>query len=234
MGADVIRSIDMEFLQDLLEFQTKIADYNSKHKTHVSIQYAVDSHDTGHPGINTNPVQYGVAGMMLRFFLARFGNCGLGRRPKYEVIGNQDMTAGPYEANNQPVSLEWKSDEECFSMYHTIEDIYASLAEGLAASAIREYHLEENYAIWYIDREDGVRSRLACICYPQTDEDDALLSRLNIFPFNNYSFNCARIEEIKLDSNTREYIPIEPDGTFVVDKLVPGEVRLFCIQESTT
>ena len=49
--------------------------------------------------------------------MARFLNVGKNRRPKYEVIGNQDLSTGIHRVNNVPESLAWKSDKYVFYNY---------------------------------------------------------------------------------------------------------------------
>jgi hypothetical protein len=231
LGADVIRLPDVQFVGDMLALTNRIAEINAVRGVPVSIQYAVDTHDTGHPGIDTNPVRFGARGMLLRFFLARFGNCGGGRRPKYEVIGNQDLSHGLYEANNRPVSLDWADDLAFFRTYQTIENVYRRFRTALERSYLREFHVADHHAYWFLDRADGFRMRLVCLCNPDMGEDGETVEKLRIFPFEQYGFDCAHVDQVMLDSGALDYVPLEPDGHFLVDRLLPGEVRLFWIHE---
>lgn len=232
LGAEVIRNPDCEFISDMIRFTHEIAVLNEGVDIPASIQYAVDTHDTGHPEIDTNPAQYGVKGMLLRFFLARFGSCGKGRRPKYEVIGNADMTVGLYEANNKPQSLTWRDNQEFLSLYHSLEDVYLRFRSALDNSAIRIWQVEERYAVWYLDRQDGVRMRLMCLCYPDLVEETETIEGLRIFPFTDYWFDRAKVERVDLGSRTQEQVAIDPDGHISIPPLEPGDVHLYCISEA--
>ena len=234
LGADVIRKPDMMFLDDMLRFNRELVALNAGRRVPVSIQFAIDSHDTGHPQIDMDPSREGLRGMLWRLFLARFGSCGAGRRPKYEVIGNQDLTSGLYEANNRPVSLEWRDDRECVAAYHAFEDLYRRLRPSLDVSCIREYRVTPPFAFWCLDRMDGFRLRFVCVAYPDGDEAEGPLDCVHIYPFDQYWFDVARVDEICLPEGKMRFVPIEVDGTIAVEKLVPGDVRLFMIRESGT
>lgn len=83
--------------------------------------------------------------------LSRFCGAGLGIRPKYEVIGNQDGTTGLYRANINAVSLEWKSDKEMFGYYHNIENLFDELAPVIAKAKLGDFvEHDENTIFWYI------------------------------------------------------------------------------------
>lgn len=233
LGADVLRIPDNGFIRDMIRFQQEINELNGARQHPVSIQFAVDSHDTGHPEIDTNPAKYGWRGVMMRHFFTRFGSAGNGRRPKYEVIGNQDLTVGLYKANNEPVSLEWQSDSRMFQCYHTIEDLYNKFKVSIAHSYIREFEVTDDYAVWYIDRDDGFRQRLAAVCRPDLQSSKPL-PEFNLYPFGQYWFDAARIDAIDLISGEASFVPINPDGTITVENLQPGEVRLFWIREDGT
>jgi len=230
LGADVIRFPDMQFVADALRFNKEIGDINRAFEHRSSIQYAVDSHDTGHPGIDTNPTKYGKKGLLLRFFLSRFSSCGIGRRAKYEVIGNQDMTSGLYIANNEAVSLQWANNKEFFKIYHNFEDVYNLFRKTLENSIIAEIVLEEDYAVWYIDRQDGFLTRLACVVYPSLKKTK-VFSNLKIFPFNQYGFREAQVEAVNLETGVFSDCSLDPEGFIHLNDLAPGDVQLFFIHE---
>ena len=232
LGADVIRLPDGKFVSDMLQFQEEISGFNAHSAHKAAIQYAVDSHDTGHPGINTNPVQFGKNGMLMRFFFARFGSCGNGRRAKYEVIGNQDMSVGLYKANNEPVSLEWKDNKSFFKLYHNLEDMYDRLRLAIRGSYIREKFVGEKFCIWYLDRGDGQKGRLVCIVNPDMDKKTRGKSEdLKIFPFYEYGFDRAQVHRVDFAKNTFVPVALDGEGKFAAGVLKPGDVQLYLITE---
>ena len=64
----------------------------------------------------------GVFGMIVRFFLSRFIGAGNSIRPKYEVMGSQDMSGGVYRINNEERGMLWKSNKRFHRIYNAIED----------------------------------------------------------------------------------------------------------------
>lgn len=103
--------------------------------------WTIDTHDMGHPLFYGRdlPLREGKLGVAVRFFISRFANIGKNRLPKYEVIGNQDLSLGIYRANNRPESIFWGNDKEMFRLYHNIEDLYIILKDELRQSEIIKY-----------------------------------------------------------------------------------------------
>ncbi|MCK4907005.1 MAG: hypothetical protein KAS64_05615 [Spirochaetes bacterium] len=234
LGGDMVRDIDVNFIKSSIDINRQLSDYNSSFSKRISIQFAVDSHDTGHPEINSNPARFGWKGMFVRYFLSRFTNCGKGRRPKYEVIGNQDLTSGLYEANNKPVSLKWENNKEFFTYYNSIEDVYDKFKTALSNSYIKEAEYQEDYAVWFIDREDGFKMRLMCVCYPEITKKKKSINDLEIFPFKEYGFDEAVVDEIDCKTGAENHVELDAEGKIHLDKLSPGDVRLFFIREKGT
>ncbi len=129
-----------------------------------SVLAVVDTHDSGHPLFWTVPLAdaVGPEGMSLRHFLARFLTCGARRRPKYECMGNQDLSTGLYLANNHPVSLRWRDDGVYNARYHALEDAYERFRPFLRTARLGPAHVdsEEGWAAWFLD---GEHERLLCI-----------------------------------------------------------------------
>ncbi|MFW5891256.1 MAG: hypothetical protein ACOCUI_03465, partial [bacterium] len=151
----------------IFEIRNKLNDYihhNNDKKSTVLL--AVDNHDTAHPLIwqRTPAERKGVDGMKLRFFISRFMNVGENRRPKYECIGNQDMSSGLYKANNVEKSIKWVNNKEFNEIYHNIEDIYNEYKEMIIKSYINTYVITDNYAYWFIDNHKNTE-RLLCVTY---------------------------------------------------------------------
>lgn len=232
LGADILRPIDLEFLVDMIRFQGEIAALNLQGRTPASIQYAIDTHDTGHPQIGVVPAEGGREAMLLRMLLARLSSAGRGRRPMYEVMGNQDMTSGLYEANNRPVSLEWRNDGEFFGYQESVRRFFKAVEPVLAASCIRETQTGQAWVMWCIDRIDGVRQRIVCICRPEAGTSDEDACDIRLYPFNQYWFDEARIDELDILAGTRAFVPIEADGTIIVRRLAEGQIRIYQIREN--
>jgi hypothetical protein len=232
LGADILRPIDPDFLTDMLKFQSEIEDLNAKRQVPVSIQYAIDTHDTGHPQIDSVPAKLGRKSVLLRILLAGLGCAGLGRRPMYEVMGNQDMTVGLYQANNRPVSLEWRNDLEFYQSQLRVRAFLDTFRPLLSASSIRETQIGLAWVLWCIDRLDGIRQRLVCICRPESGTLDKDARDIQVYPFNQYWFDEARVEEYDIATGTSSFVPIEVDGTIALGRMSRGSFRVFLIREN--
>jgi len=162
------REMDIAFLKDEINKADMIRAFNMRRKSPVSLQFAIDTHDV------ENPLLFGESwakrvkqsGMLLRFVLSRFLGAGLSRRPKYEVIGNQDMTDGLYRVNNFPESLDFKDDKEFNRLYHNFEDFYAQFRYFADEGFISERYFDENHAYFFVEKQIPVLEALAIFIYP--------------------------------------------------------------------
>ena len=94
----------------------------------------------------------GAAGAKQRHFLSRFCSAGLGRRPKYECMGTQDLSHGLYKANVSWSNLEWVGDEAFNAHYHFLEDAWESLRRLLAEGELVHREIDDNSAAWVVSR----------------------------------------------------------------------------------
>ncbi|OHD55986.1 MAG: hypothetical protein A2Y33_11035 [Spirochaetes bacterium GWF1_51_8] len=158
LGDDILRPINLSLIKDTLRLNKKIEKLNSKKGRKVNIQFAVDTHDSGHPLFNATPMLlYGAKGVGLRMFIARFSGWGSAIRSKYELIGNHDGTTGLYLANNKNVSVEWKSDKEMNDMYHHLEDTYARLLPRLKKAEFVSFTpIQRKAAYWTMKDDEGL------------------------------------------------------------------------------
>lgn len=183
LGSDVLTAMQDDYVGFLLDLQreldiaeadaprpiTRQAPRPEGHVDHpearrCSVLAAVDTHDSGHPLFWTRPLSevVGPDGLHLRHFLARFATCGPRRRPKYEVMGNQDLSYGLYEANNKPVSLTWADNKAYNVRYHALEDVHASFRSFLRGARMGLSHVdrEDHWAAWFLE---GASERLLCV-----------------------------------------------------------------------
>jgi hypothetical protein len=176
LGSDVLTAMHAGYVSFLFNLQRQLdsePEKNSKPSKsrhdgrRCSVLAAVDTHDSGHPLFWTKPLSQvvGADGMALRHFLARFATCGPRRRPKYECMGNQDLSYGLYETNNHATSLHWKDDRAFNQRYHALEDLYAQWRPFLAFARLgpSEVNQEEGWAAWFLDHAHGLRERLLCV-----------------------------------------------------------------------
>lgn len=158
LGTDVLRKIENDFVKDTVNQNAELHRINRKRKKKVNIQFAVDSHDTGHPLFQMTPMDlYGRKGVALRHFLARFAGAGKGIRSKYEVIGNQDGTTGLYKANNEICSVEWKNNKSMNDTYHAIEDCFEQYKLYLQNSKPAKFFEENSHTCGFIMKGKGYR-----------------------------------------------------------------------------
>jgi hypothetical protein len=179
LGSDSLMDITPHYLRYHFEKHQKLVQLNEG-KTHkMGILFAVDTHDTGHPYFwkETPAERFGAKGMGLRHFLSRFGSPGEGYRPKYECIGNQDLSYGLYPANNERKHLIWKNDQEYNRRYHYLEDIYALNRNMLTNGLLQHYIVEQDYAYWFIDHEPSQQRLLAIIRFEHDIKDSQQIIR---------------------------------------------------------
>ena len=183
LGSDVLTSMHDDYVGFLLDLQRELDDdraetpreltrqaarpegrQDASAQGRCSVLAAVDTHDSGHPLFWTRPLSevVGAEGLHLRHFLARFSTCGRRRRPKYEVMGNQDMSSGLYEANNKPVSLIWTDDHEYNARYHAVEDVYDTFRPFLRYARLGLSYIDrqDHWAAWFLE---GETERLLCV-----------------------------------------------------------------------
>lgn len=168
LGTDVLAPIDNSLAVNAVGLCRKLDEFNSERGRKVSVQFAVDSHDTGHPLFNCTPMlKYGAKGVALRLVVARFCGAGKGMRPKYEVIGNQDGTTGLYHANINAVPVEWKSDETMFGYYHAVEDTFVSLQSRIRKGRTADLVEFDDHTVYW--RIEGKNYRIIPVVNTSTE-----------------------------------------------------------------
>lgn len=165
LGVDILSTVHAAQMNDHFSLGYAIEDLNADRPHPASVLYAVDTHDSGHPLFWSEPVSevMGSEGMIRRQIVARFGSAGLSRRPKYECMGNADLSHGLYRCNNAPRSLDWKGDERHCALHHDVEDLYDAFRDLMDNGRIGEFHCIPGFARWFVNRVDGTRERLLCL-----------------------------------------------------------------------
>lgn len=155
LGNDMFEPIDQHHMEKSFALYEQLSALNKHRLTPFAITYAIDTHDTADPHLMGMSMlaASGSRGVLQRLFVARMLNIGLGRRPKYETMGTQDMSDGLYEANVQPVGLRWGKNAEHNASYHAIERFYQQQRPWLDTGCIRDHSLFSTYAWWLIEAE---------------------------------------------------------------------------------
>jgi len=153
LGNDMMDQVDEAHIQKGFDLYDDLNTFNADRDTRFAVTYAVDTHDTGDPFLWGTPLiqKVGSEGVLLRQFLARYLSAGLARRPKYEVMGVQDMSYGLYESNVTEKNLTWVGDENHTLAYHFIEDIYATHKGCISNATITRREVNDRHAWWVID-----------------------------------------------------------------------------------
>jgi len=244
LGNTMLSTMHPGYIRFIFDFQEKLEKIVSQLSVPASVLFAVDTHDTGHPLFWTAPMSevIGPAGLHLRHFLSRFTWTGKGRRPKYEVIGNQDLSHGLYEANNKLKSVFWKGDRSYNDLYHGLEDVYERFKDLIFHSHMGPTYVADDCAYWFIDREDGYRERLLCAVALEKDIEKVRYvikekpvyesaQELIINFLDNYYFENPEIWEVDLVSGEMR-IPNRISHHQVAIKEIPHQgTKLFFIRE---
>lgn len=152
LGSDMFELAGRQHLEKCFWLYDELTHLNRQRHNPFSVTYTIDTHDTGDPYIWGQPLltKVGAKGLLLRQFIARFISVGKAQRPKYEVMGGQDMSYGLYHANVTDANLFWIGDVQHCSRYHYLEDIYDSFRSMLADATITERYVDDRFAWWRI------------------------------------------------------------------------------------
>ena len=149
--------------------------------------WAIDTHDMAHPLFlgKELALREGKMGIVVRFFLSRFANIGRERQPKYEVIGNQDLSFGIHRANNRPESLSWKSNQEVLEIYHEIETQYLLMREDLNESKLVQFTVTNNVASFLVCHPSLLKGWIGVVPVPIVGNNKEIetITLDNIFAF---------------------------------------------------
>jgi hypothetical protein len=257
LGTDVLTTMHPEYLNFLFQLQRELDDLGEDNPRVVtrqaprpddaevaplhplcSVLAAVDTHDSGHPLFWRVPLSdaVGAEGLHLRHFLARFATCGGRRRPKYEVMGNQDLSSGLYAANNKPVSLEWRDDSAYNERYHALEDRFRELRPFLDSARLGPSYVdhEGGWEAWFLDVAD---QRLLCVAVLEPDigavanwvaepPELAPSGPIAVDVVLGTELEAAEVHELPLGGGGPRAVPL--DGVFLrLDELPRPSCRLY-------
>lgn len=147
------------------EIMNAMSEREKGHGLDCSMTCAIDTHDLAHSLFFGKELAHreGKIGTISRFLMSRFANVGRYRRPKYEVIGNQDLSVGIHRANNRPESIFWKNDREVNIFYHFIEDLYEKYKDQLKHFSFKNYEILDNHLVWTIENKEDKKEIIGII-----------------------------------------------------------------------
>jgi len=247
LGCDILGPIHAVGLSGTLLFNHEQAELAKKAERLAAVPWAVDTHDSGNPLFWTRPISdvVGSRGMLLRQFVARFATAGPVRRPKYECIGNQDLSHGLFKANNEDVSITWTGDRDHCRLYHALEDVYGRFSRMLREGWPTWWIPEEDWCAWCIDTAqgpDGWRGRLVAVValerkvknLKEAAEDREPLPVVPSIELNvnkDWDRPVREVHEILLDgSNFERVVPLIEGYKIRTGGLPPRGYRLFLVR----
>lgn len=153
LGKEVLCPLHRDTVRELLVFNQQLQQHSAAERPCGSIVFPIDTHDAGHPAFlgRDLPEREGRALVQLRHLFARFSSAGPGHRPKYETIGNQDLSCGIYRANNRAESLRWGHDRAHLCSYHAIEDVYEQCRDDILGGVLAAADVFDDHCWWRID-----------------------------------------------------------------------------------
>lgn len=194
VGTEARNNLNKEIIEDTI---IRCKNNMGKKTTTCKVLFTIDTHDVAHHSFLAKELaeREGVKGFITRIFMSRFLNVGENRRPKYEVIGNQDMSTGIHRANNVPESLIWESNKHVFQVYHKLEDLYEKLKDELSKCIITDYEINDFYAMWTLENT-SVKKQWLCVipivCSNNMQSEDKIFFNKKI---KNKKSNVIRFHE---------------------------------------
>ena len=247
LGCDILGPIHPEAISGTLAFTHEAAEFAQQYPRIATVPWSVDTHDSGNPLFWTKPISevIGSSGMLLRQFVSRFATPGPVRRPKYECMGNLDMSHGLFKANNEDVSIEWVGDRNHTRIYHAIEDVYNRFNKMIREGWASWWTPEDQYCAWCIDTHqgpDGWRGRLICVValerkYKNLKEAAADQEPLPVVPSIELDVNkdwdrpVKEVYEVLLDgSNFERPMPLVHGHRIRTGGLAPRSFRMYLVR----
>ncbi len=157
LGSDMFHLDCSTLLKNSAEQYQRLEKIN-KTGNYFSLCLAVDTHDTGNPGLHGSPLIVKLVPEVLaqRHFMSRFLNTGTARRNFYEVMGLSDLSHGLFHANVNDSNLNWTGDAGFNKIYHRIEDVYQYFQPFLEQATWTILLNNSDLSIWKVEGQDGV------------------------------------------------------------------------------
>lgn len=225
LGNDMLKRLDKPCVEVAFNTVMRLSEINKIRSLPFSVTYAIDTHDTGNPHFWFEPLIkiMGFERMRLRHFFSRFGSCGKGYRPKYEVMGLQDLSYGLYEANISDKSIQWVGNKAFANSYFVIEQVFCKYKKDILEGELSEYYCIDGFAYWIIRSTDKL---LLCLLSLETAEGkDVQNISIDVGKFG-FTSNRA----LEYDCKTlvpKEYMVY---GQLYFEKLEFLDFRLICLE----
>lgn len=157
LGNEMMENITDGFMEREFQLNGILRRYNKDEKE-ISVTFATDTHDTGDSHLWGRPLIEiaGIDGMRVRQFVSRFMPTNGMQRPKYEVMGAQDLSYGLFTSNISKQNISWVGEKYFNKVYNYIEDIYDRLKNSLVNGKLIRYNVDCNYCWWMIDAGDKI------------------------------------------------------------------------------
>jgi len=199
MGDEFLRAMDSGYLQETLAPEN-----------HSHLIFPIDTHNSGHPHYWSMALSEvaGPEGMALRHFLSRFTRPGKYRRPKYEVIGSQDLSSGLFKATTECISIKWAGNKVYNRSYHSLENIYEIFRSLIYNSHTGPVHIYPEWGYWFLDREDGERERLLCVAGLEEEFRFTKFCRLTEKKLKKLAREVGFEETSRLEYIKDEFLPV--------------------------
>lgn len=242
LGFDVLMGWEIGSCFDATSLGTSIARWrsmvksteSSPNQSRASVALAVDTQDSAHPSVFGKPrgESCGTRGMLIRYFTAKFGFPGKGRRPLIEVMGNQDMTFGIYDTLLKAKSPKWAGDEEFLRLYHNLFDIYEKFRHVFEEGVLTRYYFDHHFCYWYVDIsfEGRISERLVCLTNPDWRAGPSISNYcINLMDNANGTYRFvpppSQIYEVLIDTPGMERRPFV-GGTYAFPQVGPGDIKI--------
>jgi hypothetical protein len=162
LGKEVQYPLHKYNVLEMFNFNHRLQQWQADDPLYGTVLFPIDTHDMGHFALLGCDLaeREGRETILLRHLFARFATAGLGQRPKYEVMGNQDGSTGIHRVNNRVESLRWGEDRALLAGYHAIEDLYEQCRADLLVSAVTASYVFDEECWWRIDHQSGAQSLL--------------------------------------------------------------------------
>ncbi|PKK90770.1 MAG: hypothetical protein CVV64_07790 [Candidatus Wallbacteria bacterium HGW-Wallbacteria-1] len=199
-----------------------------------SVMMAVDYHDVASPrklGKSHSEIA-GSRGMLLRYFAARFGSAGLGRRPVFDILGNQEMSHGFLDSTKSRNCLSWGRDRKFRDSLISMENIYHKFSHIFEGGDLSLYYFDNNFCYWYVDlaEEGKLSERVVCLVNPDHMRGPSIRNYLiNVMDTADGRYRTVPAPSSLFEVNVENASMVKSPfvgGTFAFPKVGPGDMKM--------